>query len=501
MRANPLDIVEEYLRSPDPQVRRNAVTALAAIESDESLRKLATASLDNADSETQQRAVDEILNLRPDVAARTVKYFEDALGDKKKAVLAYAMLGRLRTNGVSAAAAGEPLFRRLYLAARVKRTPRRIRQWRFRLRAFFPTLLGWILGVVILVILTWAMHRNSIADDGNTTAFLIVSGLVSCVLGLLVSQHESAFELQPSTVLAIVVEVGYSLLSCLGLSLLVSLLYLLFALTDRDPDVATMVGKFLVKVVALVIAIRLGTLAVFGIFSRRITNGLAELIVGACAGTILLTTIPILSRTVDDDYSNGTWIMLIPVCFAVALSFARSDAVCPKFWPIMGRLAPPLSLATVAIVAIGSVAAFAPYSSSISALDLQLQKQKPPLVLDASYGDQRLPLTNSNMVWRLRVNSPLILSATIEETDWELELSDEAGTSLARDRFVPRISKALSVGNYELVAQTIEEGTPLLSGVVHRALARLKRQSERSSTIVTASTLELSVSANSNESR
>src|SRR3712207_3033598 len=101
MSRDPLSIVDEFLRYPDPQMRKNAVTALALVESEKAIRRLVEIALSDSEPQVRKRAEDEILRLDGQQAEWAVEALGAAMKDSERRLLAYAALGRLRSRGLT----------------------------------------------------------------------------------------------------------------------------------------------------------------------------------------------------------------------------------------------------------------------------------------------------------------------------------------------------------------------------------------------------------------
>src|SRR5262245_42961661 len=208
MNRNPLAVVNEFLRSSDAQLRSNAITALAVIDSDESIAMLVQVAQSDTSASVRQHAEDELIGLTGDSAARAIKVLYAALDDARQQMPTYTLLGRLRSRGFSVTMPTWGMLRRLRLVwAMCSYLYYPTSTWAFRLRTLVPALLGGILGAFLFgwfLAMTLALQPNSDAFLG----ILLWGVLVPPVFGVAVSQRSSSINLHVDRIAAFLVEVG-----------------------------------------------------------------------------------------------------------------------------------------------------------------------------------------------------------------------------------------------------------------------------------------------------
>src|SRR5215469_13061572 len=117
MERNPLPIIKEFLaNNNDRQVRKNAVAALAAIETEESTIELVRTATQDDDSETRCFAEEQILQLPEDPLRGAARELQREFADPATAAGAYALLGRIRAHGVPVGLPSLSFKRRFKLA-------------------------------------------------------------------------------------------------------------------------------------------------------------------------------------------------------------------------------------------------------------------------------------------------------------------------------------------------------------------------------------------------
>ena len=94
---NPVLIAKEYVQSTEPPaVRKNALTALAALDDPEGWAVLADSALTDPDETVRRLAEEELSRLPSPSARKAIEPVLAMLEVPKKGQRAYALLGRLR---------------------------------------------------------------------------------------------------------------------------------------------------------------------------------------------------------------------------------------------------------------------------------------------------------------------------------------------------------------------------------------------------------------------
>jgi hypothetical protein len=361
MSADPLPIVEEFLQSRDPQLRKNAITALALIASNESIEQLVRVALTDRDDAVRARCEDELVELQSNRTA-AFQLLRAALDNKATRMAAYALLGRLRSRGAAVDALPfVPFSLRLRLAFSLREQICPTWSRDFWLRTLAPATVGGIIGLAFFL-LAWISTRGSFPDF-PVFASLVVSVLIlSMFLAATTSYFMSPFGLQLYRRAATIVDLVSAF--CLAyIGIFVSLLVVEFFV--KLPFASEVYRELFLIVPLYIAAIRLGTLLAFNIFGTlsdfnvsfdpRQCNRVAQVVAGVATGVVACVVPVVLSRT--DVNALGISMMLAGV--GVASAFASIDAQAPPFALLEGRNRWRIRVAIVVVVVLCAVAMLA----------------------------------------------------------------------------------------------------------------------------------------------
>jgi hypothetical protein len=334
--------MEEFLRSGAPQIRRNALTALAVVGEDESTRLIARAAIEDEDPGVRRRAREESLSVGWKSLSVVREVFLEALASTEfqKQQRAYAMLGRLKSNGIRIPPRHLPWGSRMRLAGSMSSYLYPVRNLSFRLRSWQPGLLGTMIGLVpfiVFMVVYLARHGESkssfAAALGLSSLAVLMVGAVSAVFA---TQFTTPISLQLRPFAATLVELLATLVSItVGGLVFVMLLVFLMDIARFDIGGFRVVATFVPLVATLAAVVRLGTiLATRGRFNfikgPRTSTWLVELGAGAVAGFLFATPIYLLllrdASPYDWDLFKGLWLASLAVAFGLAISFAKIDS-------------------------------------------------------------------------------------------------------------------------------------------------------------------------------
>lgn len=110
-----IELINDVLRSSEPQLRRNASTGLAALATDESLAQLARVALDDPDESVRAWAEKELGELHGADARCAGAVLIQAVHEPESRLRAYALLGRLTSRSWERPRARLSVLRRLRL--------------------------------------------------------------------------------------------------------------------------------------------------------------------------------------------------------------------------------------------------------------------------------------------------------------------------------------------------------------------------------------------------
>lgn len=369
MPNNAFYIVEEFLRSNDPQARKNALTALAVMDEDaECIERLGAVAVADADEGVRRRAVEEIVSLPDAALPHATRVLHAGLADEEKGQKAYAALGRLKGLGKSVPA-GIPLspLARLRRAWMMNSYLNPVRNMAYVTRAWKHGLIGAVASLVVLwpFYVLQAQWRKDAAI--LLPVLLILLAVLTCILA---TPRTTPINLYLDRKAAFVTETLPPVIFTLPLSIL----FIVLASTSYSQS-----GAYLALAASLPLAVgvvRAATLLSFGVVRRRRLNIAFQVCVAVATIFLLVATYnyviwrdqPSVTwqpepqiQVYDPDhdgpeppqvahshvyypqtYANylgveAMWVCLLPVAGALALAFASIDKVSPPVRPVAGR--------------------------------------------------------------------------------------------------------------------------------------------------------------------
>jgi hypothetical protein len=333
MTTKALSLVEEFIRSPQPQLRKNALTALAVINEPKAIELMTSVALEDSDAGVRQRAEDELFKLHLHSDAIGLAFTRLRSPDEETQQRAYAFLGRLRSKSATEIPLSIPWRDRLKLAARMNAYLYPKRSWRLRLRLWKPGLAGILLGSVFPV--AFALRHFLDIDPYRTPADRIVQisfGLavlvvVGIVLIVFAGQRTTPIYRHPNRFAAGVVETATT--GFLGL-VSVTPIFVLALIWQWLEGFS--LGSLFIPLAGLMVGfVRVGTILSFGIFSARRTNRIAEVFGGAAIGSLAFVVVIVLIFKASGDtklafeWLVAAWLVHLPLAFGAANAFASVD--------------------------------------------------------------------------------------------------------------------------------------------------------------------------------
>ena len=181
-----VSIVEEFLTSVDQRVRQNALSALAAIGTDASLRKLTDAAIDG-EYTTRADAINQILYGTPNIASRIAPMVVEAVRDPKRESGAYLLLASLGKAGVSVDLPPLPWRTRWRLGRGLRHEMGRLGLGLSRTRTLFSALAGCGIGVIAVEL---CLLVNQLYLDGNNVLLVLAAAAADTTLIALATVRE-----------------------------------------------------------------------------------------------------------------------------------------------------------------------------------------------------------------------------------------------------------------------------------------------------------------------
>jgi hypothetical protein len=364
--SSALPIVEEFLRSSEPQHRKNALTALTVIGDQESVKIIAETALNDGDAGVRMRAVDKILSLDEKSMAGAMTVLSDALKgagaseqkrtDREKQERANALLGQLGSRGISVPEIGLPLVTRMRLAMMLNRYIYPVKGWDYHLRTWKAGLAGSAVGVVLALLGTTyffflSENGSAVLDPLFVLLLIVATGAIvvaAMIVAVCATQLTIPINCYLSRLAALPVEVLIP--SVLGFAGAFSFYLLLDATLAIQSALSSGYGNQFMKPAVIILLVfigllaggaRCGTILSFGIYDKPKLNWLAEVLAGTTAGFAITGSLLLLLRLEFGLPSEGLWIgamASLPFALACANAFASVDHEFAPVQPMRGDL-------------------------------------------------------------------------------------------------------------------------------------------------------------------
>lgn len=335
-------LMEEFLRLGTPQIRKNALTALAVINDAESARLIATVAMEDDDVGVRRRAEEESLMLSSKLLQSVNDVFLKALTSPEfqKQQRAYAILGRLKSEGMVMPHPRMPRGIRMRLAGSMSSYLYPVRSLSFRLRSWQPGLLGTLAGLIpfIVFIVNYGLRNESKSYAAIIVSlfsfFVLVVGTISAIFA---AQFATPINLQLRPIAATLVELIAAFVSMLAGGLLLSILFGWIPLGFLHND--SVILLFVPLLALLAAVVRLGTILAFGranSFKRlrgKTSNWLIQILAGTAAGSLIATGLYLMFSLGASRYElpafKGIWLASLAVAVGLATAFAKIDSEAP----------------------------------------------------------------------------------------------------------------------------------------------------------------------------
>lgn len=334
-------IVEEFLRSGSPQIRKNALTALAVIDDEDSACLIAKTAVEDEDSGVRRRAEEESLSLSGAFLTSMVDVFLTSLSSPEfqKQQRAYAVLGRLKSTGIDLPHPRMAWGNRMRLAGSMNSYLYPVRSLSFRLRSWQPGLLGTLVGLIPFVAFIASMTKRSIGSVSVAALPPLLVLIVGMLTAVFATQFATPISLQlrpfAATLVELVAAFVPTLLSWVVLFVLLGWLGVFRFIYEEEVFRAIPV---LIPFMAMMAAfVRLGTILPVGRLNlmkgqrKNTIIWLIQLGAGTLVGSLLATIPYVLLRLnaplgADMILIKSSWLALIAIAFGLATAFAKIDA-------------------------------------------------------------------------------------------------------------------------------------------------------------------------------
>jgi hypothetical protein len=334
---NPFLIAKDYLNPNESvQVRKNAVTALAALDDEESRALLAEKAVTDESAEVKQKARDEIADMPVESSQQILKLVLRDLSVEDRQRTAYIMLGELRNKGLKFKFPSISLFARIGLAKDMRDHlyPRR------GARFWFRTLPGTLFGVVVswVGVLLFCAGLKLLPDMATSLVFLLLAGLLTIAVAIGATFLSSPARLYPDWIGSALLQMGIAA----GIVFVLAVLALLIAMAnvnDLRPYFLLLCAP------AVAAAVRAGTLAAFGLAEPRLLNRIIQTLVGGTCGVAVYELLIIATRKNQIGFYAGVWQWIVLASYGLAAAYAWIDSTSkPR------RVVPRLLTATTILV-------------------------------------------------------------------------------------------------------------------------------------------------------
>jgi len=328
---NPFLVAKEYLQTGElPQVRKNALTALAALDDEDSRTLLVDVALTESDLEVREKAVEEIASMPPESIRGVLKLVVNELKVPERARGAYALLGTLRNRGINFEFPRLPVAQRVRLAKSLRDylSPRRGVKFHFRT-------LG---GVLVGVFMTWLAMiiycygaLDADLEVGPLVGYLFLVWILTMGIAaastLFTSPARFYADLKGGALLDIAMAAAVSL-GISGVAVMISLLGGRKGL-GWQPQYMLLLSAPLVAA-----GVRVGTLTAFGWARNKGLNRLIQVLVGGSCGLAIYNLSLMASGYAGDAFLGQAWAIIVLCSYGLAAAFSWIDS---------GSLALPLS--------------------------------------------------------------------------------------------------------------------------------------------------------------
>jgi hypothetical protein len=364
MKSETLSIVNQYVDSPDPRIRQNSCTALAAIRSKVSISRLVDLALNDEDSNVRQRAEEELSTLPEEASHHSGAAFDEALTRASTCAIAYKLIGRLRTADKIIPIKRRSILARLKLAISLRTRPDTERKWKFQHFALFPSLLGGMIGFVSVT--AYIIFAFGATPDSRLANYWLISCLIVAPgIGVLSTQRSNPIGLhfdRPAGFFSEIITVMVT--TAIGSLIFALVAYGIFSLRSMYTfsDMVTY-GPF-IGILACVYAgtLRAATMSTAGVFGANRWSKYAQIISGVTTGLLVITLsveIAGVFYPVKGFYSE-LWATVLPLHVGAAAAYASIDSLAPIKRASLGKMSLVIFLVLISALFISGILAFFP---------------------------------------------------------------------------------------------------------------------------------------------
>jgi hypothetical protein len=345
---NPLLIVKEYARAEDRQVRKNAINALAVLDDQDGWKMLTEIALEDKEPDVRSFAEAKIASLPQERAKAAVEPLLEALTTAGKENEAYAILGRLRSRGLYVKLPRLSLLSRLLNAKALFDSVYPKKGIPFRFRAWKSISLTVIISVFVLSVLA-SLQERSVVYGWSIFYYFLIAWFTAQIFAAMATSFTSPTRLHADPLGGALFDV----VAGVAATWFAAFWAILFSLSGSgDSNTGRSVIDpilFGIAVTLAAIAVRAGTLAVFGILPSQRINWILETVVGGACGLGVFGLVILLSGRASSPLLSGTGSILPPVVFGLAASYAATDGQSPlRPWNTPWMRLPAIAFAVLA---------------------------------------------------------------------------------------------------------------------------------------------------------
>ena len=327
-----LQIISEYLSDSDPEIRMNAARAVSVIHEPEYLEKLVMTAVKDRDEKVGLTAQKEILDLPVKARAHLLVIFDKTLVDVTTRLLGYALLGRLKAQGLNLRPKKLKTMLKLSLAVKLSKLVYPKRGWKIRATGLIYGVLGFIITAIMIGIFEASDLDVDTWIDEDMFFALLGLGYVNNILG---TQRVFPIKFQPRRIQALIVETASAVS---GPFILGVILFLSFGEGFSGFDSKTEISDlfFLLGYILFFGVVRWGTAIIPRTATRRQFDiVLAKAILGVFTGmafifflSYLIQTIFIGALSEELGYLNGGTFKMIISNLILFLPLSLSFSLC-----------------------------------------------------------------------------------------------------------------------------------------------------------------------------
>ncbi len=440
---NPFLIVKDYLNPGEPvQVRKNAVTALATLDDEESRALLAEKAVTDESDEVKQKARDEIAAMPEGSSQQVLELVLRDLEDPQRQRTAYVLLGELRNKGLKFKFPAISFFSRIGLAKDMRDHLYPTRGARFWFRVLPGTLLGIIAAWVGIVLFFAGMRFYP--DMSSSLLFLLVSGLVTLAVAIVATYMTSPARFYPDWVGGAFLEMGFVGVVAF-FAAVVTILITIANIWELRPYF------LMVCAPAAAASVRWGTLASFGLVRTKWLNRVIQTVVGGAFGVAVYELLTIVTRKNQAYFYPAAWLWMVVASYGLAAAFASIDAESEP------RPATPRVLTAAALLVVVPCTVFN-FAELIPPKSVQAQEPVAPVIIDL--GELRsstsFPVTALPAVFIFSVAEPSTLFAEFYPSSLGILDISRQGKEIANDSSILTSVSLAPRTQYQLTAKRRE---------------------------------------------